>query len=776
MNHGETRKERCVNVGIVHVITALALAVAPLAAFPASRYWITVNGSADGVWSDTNHWKDGNKPVAGDNVIFSTTYMKSGKIELDGSYSLNYIKVASADISVTIGGTGTITETTSTQQHIDTATSVLVIDDDAYYNASKPTYFISLGTLRMAGGCMSTARYTAGPLTDICGGSLTNTYSVFGSGCACTVSAGELRSTHTITFSSGSSLTATGGRISAASGITFESGSTFTLEGCQFDMGKVTFNSGSRIVLGPNATLRMPRTSFVGTTNIVADVTAKIVFYAPDGATADRTTPISLPAETIDVDDLGVNIELDAPEGWSGKSIGPCYFITGGVTTTPANTYEWTGAEDGYWSNSNNWHGGVAPTNANVWVYISGERNTVMTNDLTNAKFNSLHVLANTAPVIIRGNPVKLTTSTVGWNGNVALKSASSNPVILENEVVFDTVRGYTDSHGGSYLSLRGGLSQTSTSGSRFVYYNGTVYYGGTTSIRTVSINGAASASITCIEDADYTLTGQAVALTQAGPLNIRPGASLTVKGTCQVNNSSSKIDGTLNLDGTLTGSQSMGGRGVVKTSGTFSTTVGTNTVSLAGSLTLLPSSWNTQPEASTIFRINASSGTPRLAASSDWTYGPASGEPDATRALAIASGATLTIDTQDPSTGDGHTITLADPLDASGSLVKAGAGALVLPDGDVSVGGSLSLDGGALRVRGRIDVAGEFSAAEGTAMEFGEGVTVGKTFVTILEAASITGVPSFGEDYSVRVETDSETGRQRLRVHERTGVLLIFR
>ena len=122
------------------------------------------------------------------------------------------------------------------------------------------------------------------------------------------------------------------------------------------------------------------------------------------------------------------------------------------------------------------------------------------------------------------------------------------------------------------------------------------------------------------------------------------------------------------------------------------------------------------------------------------------------------------------------HTITLVDPLAASGSLVKAGVGTLVLPDGDVSVGGVLSLAGGALSVRGRIDVVGEFSAAEGTAMEFGEGVTVGKTFVTILEAASITGVPSFGEDYSVRVETDSETGRQRLRVHERTGVLLIFR
>ena len=139
MNHGETRKERWVNVGIARVVTALALAVAPLAAFPANRYWITVNGSADGVWSDTNHWKDGNKPVAGDNVCFDTNYMKSGKIELDGTYSVNYIKVVSRGLAVTIGGTGTINETTSTQEHIDTSTSTLVIDDNAYYNASAPT-------------------------------------------------------------------------------------------------------------------------------------------------------------------------------------------------------------------------------------------------------------------------------------------------------------------------------------------------------------------------------------------------------------------------------------------------------------------------------------------------------------------------------------------------------------------------------------------------------------------------------------------------------------
>ena len=74
-----------------------------------------------------------------------------------------------------------------------------------------------------------------------------------------------------------------------------------------------------------------------------------------------------------------------------------------------------------------------------------------------------------------------------------------------------------------------------------------------------------------------------------------------------------------------------------------------------------------------------------------------------------------------------------------------------MLPGGDISVGGSLSLDGGALRVRGRIDVGGVFSAAEGTVIELGEGC-------------------------SVRIVTDSATGRQSLLARERTGMLLIVK
>ena len=745
-------------------LTCLCVVCCAVALPAASRYWVAYNGSNEGVWSDTHHWKDGAIATSADNVYINI----SGKITLDGSYSVRVFTVYSGNNTIVLGGDGSLTEVATVYEHIY-AGMTLEIADAAYYNASKPPQYESHGTLRLSGGGMRTDKYVPGPLTDICGGALTNSSATFTSGCACTVSAGELRATGAITFSSGSSLSATGGRVSAASGVTFASGSTLTVASGELELGKATFNAGAKIVLGANATLRLAHTSSIKTADITADPTAKIVFSVPDGTTAARSTPIVLPRGGADLEELGVTVEIDAPEGWSGCMIGPCYFITGGVATTPTYTYEWTGAEDGYWSNGNNWKDGVAPTTAGVNVYISGEKNMVMTNDIEGASFNCLHILSGTAPVVIRGQPIKLTTDTTGWSGNVALRSYSDNPVIFEVKVTFTNRYGYSDARSG-YISHRGGIAHTSSNSSRFVQYSGAILYGGTASFRRMQARTTSGCTLTYLPDADYTFTEQTEALTKGGALTVMEGANLTVNSLCQVNNLASVIDGTLYFKGTLTGSQKMVGTGLLKTSGTFSTaTEGAYSVAIGGSLTLLPASWNTQPAENVTYSICATNGTPRLAAAGDWTYGPAEGEASADRALHIAAAASLTVDTQDPETDEGHTITFVDPINAEGSLVKDGAGTLVLPAGDISIGGSFTMSNGTVKVSGCLDVAGAFVAEEGASFAFANGFDVGNG-VTLVSAASIEGVPAVPAGYRARIREDAESGKAQLRVSKIRG------
>ncbi len=752
----------------MNVRTVICIGVILFAAvLPAgSRYWVAYNGSNNGVWSDAHHWKDGNIATSSDNVYINI----SGKISLDGDYTVNLFSVYSGGKTIVLGGTGSLTEGGTVYAHINPGMT-LEIADAAYYNASKAPQYESHGALRLSGGGMKIDKYVPGPMTDICGGALTNSSVTFASGCACTVSGGELRATGAIAFSSGSSLSASGGRVSGGNGCTFAAGSTLTVTGGELEMGKTTFNAGARIVLGANATLRLAHTSSIKTQDITADPTARIVFVVPDETAASRSTPIVFPRGGIDVEDVGVAVELDAPEGWSGQMIGPCYFITGGVATTPTYDYEWTGAEDGYWSNGNNWKGGVAPTTAGVNVYISGESNTLMTNDIENASFNCLHILANTAPVVIRGNPIKLTTDTTSWGGNVALRSYTANPVIFEVKVTFSNRYGFSDARSG-YISHRGAIAHTSSNSSRFVEYSGDILYGGTASFRRMQACASSGCTLTYLTGADYTFTEQTESLTKGGALTIQSGATLTVNSMCQVNNLASVIDGILYFKGTLTGAQKLVGGGTLKTSGTFSTaTVGTYDVAIGGSLTLLPASWNTQPAEGVIYRICATNGTPRLAASGDLVYGPLEGEPSSDRSLHIAADASLVVDTQDPETGDGHTVTLADPINAEGSLVKDGVGTLVLPAGDVSVGGAFTMRKGSVKVSGTIDVAGAFVAEEGSAFEFAEGFGARGGF-TLVSAASIDGVPSLPAGYRARVREDTVSGKVQLRASKICGMV----
>lgn len=804
----------------IALLPAIFMAMASSAA---SCYWVSYQGSYEGPFSDVNHWESKKLPGSGDNIYARADNKSNSKIILDGAYTIGYL--CEKNGSFKLGGAGSLTETSGTHPHIF-AKCTLEVTDSVFYNALSANEFTSSGILRLSGGGMVTKVYNPGTVTEICGGALTNTTANYLSGSLCRISSGIYRATDTLTFSSGSALEVSGGSVSAQNSIIFEGGSAFTLTGgtvfsssgvfrkgavlsatggnafaggsVEFKsgatfaltngtvvLGKATFAAGSRICLGENAVLRLPHTSRITTADIMADPTAKIVVTVAEGAAAARSCPILLPAG-VDIEPL-VAVECEAPDGWCFRFIGSCGFLTGGVATTPSKSYEWTGAEDGNWSNTNNWHGGVAPTNTGLWVYISGEKNTVITNDVVGTSVKGIYIRSGTAPVLIRGNPIKLTSDTSGYNNEITLRSDSSFPVIFENEIVFATKYGYSQARS-SRIEHRGGISHSSGNSDRYVRYSGTCVYGGSGTMRRLIPRASSECTLTFLSDANYTLTeqvdgpnsnyGASASLTYGGALTMLSGSLLTVKGPwCQAASASSKIDGTLNFAGKLRGLQRFYGAGLVKTSGSYNTdVVGTNFVYLGGSITLLPAAWNTQPGAATAFRICATNGTPRLAAAGDWTYGPAEGvAADAARAMHIATAATLTIDTQNADTAQGHTITFTDPLIAEGSLVKDGAGTLVLPPGKLSIGGSFTLKKGTVKIDDAVDVAGVFTAHEGAKLEFGKDFLGNSANRTVLTAGEIAGVPDVPSCYCLKSSVDSESGRTILRLF-RNGTQVILR
>jgi hypothetical protein len=244
----------------------------------------------------------------------------------------------------------------------------------------------------------------------------------------------------------------------------------------------------------------------------------------------------------------------------------------------------------------------------------------------------------------------------------------------------------------------------------------------------------------------------------------------------CQAANASSEIDGVLDFKGTLRGAQYWYGTGTVKTSGKYYTdaTV-TNNVSIGKGMTLVPSSWNTEPAPGIVYRICATNGLSRIKAAGDWTYGPAEGAADKARELHIATGSTLVIDTEEAESGKGCTVTFVDPLAAEGSLVKDGAGTLKLPAAAVAVEGRLALNEGVLHLSAPVTVAGEFTAGDDASLSFAGDILGGERMRTVLTASSISSVPSVKGPYILKKIANAEDSTESLLLM-RSGMTVILR
>ena len=218
---------------------------------------------------------------------------------------------------------------------------------------------------------------------------------------------------------------------------------------------------------------------------------------------------------------------------------------------------------------------------------------------------------------------------------------------------------------------------------------------------------------------------------TRATMLTVVPGGTFTLTKSDGTLAAKGRIDvfGTLDISNTLSSISTANwrGTGVVKVHSVATNVVGKFT--LGDSLRLYPmEGWRTVPASDPSNAVTiAVTETPVLGATRDWTYGPEEGAvptmAESARALTVAADATLTIDTQDPDTAEGHVVTFADPIIGDGNVVKAGAGTLAFTTTNSVIKGEFRVIGGSIAVSDDI-----FAAAD-------------SAWVPILRASSTEGI-----------------------------------
>jgi autotransporter-associated beta strand protein len=240
----------------------------------------------------------------------------------------------------------------------------------------------------------------------------------------------------------------------------------------------------------------------------------------------------------------------------------------------------------------------------------------------------------------------------------------------------------------------------------------GNVRFGGTITTTSFYIYGARSNSratvatflpgskMTCSNMANDNLGGSLV---------IRKSAEVIFKkGRWKANDDKQNyVDGTFDIQaGTKysgKGAQRYDGTGLLCIAMPVSHSGGDGTTFLGTGITLRPGArWNTvtSEAADKYVRLGVESfGT--ISITNDFSYGPAVGLETTTtaadRALQLPRPAcTLTVDTQDPVTGEGHTATFEDPIIGYGKLVKRGAGTLVFASSENAITGGVEIAEGA--------------------------------------------------------------------------------
>ena len=528
----------------------------------------------------------------------------------------------------------------------------------------------------------------------------------------------------------------------------------------------------SSVSVGANATLDLGSTGMLRTDDLSLASGAKIALSAEGRdmletcsapvVAANSTIEVTLPAaptaaakypvlvsDAGEIDDIPVTIAN--PSGtWGVERALGCIYLSDGNDVAPTQiTNEWRGGTSGYWSDTANWTGGEAPIAKNAIAYFSGSSNTVITNDVTSIDLLRQLYFYEGGPFVIRGRAFRI-SSTEAASTSAAIVSESSLPVRMEVDFT-GTGNPYTGIYAAknSFIELAGTTTiwnwfspggdirvsgALTTSGLYLVPVSGsvrssrlTVLAGGSVMVTNQGSrgNGSAKTFPICVEEGGkFAITGgEAYWKTQAQTYHVNGTIDFAVPFSLE------------NTTMTVLGSGRMNVASVKTIPGKTSKLI------LGAGMQFCPATWATVtadgPDACFPIEIDSSA---TFLATNDWTYGVAEGVSATTaasaRAIVLSSPfGSLTVDTDDPDNeGVSHTITFADPVRGSGSLVKEGAGTLVLASAENAVTGEVVVAEGTLRMTA--NQAFTSLSADGATLSFAPGVSA-----TVSEDLDLDGV-----------------------------------
>ena len=511
---------------------------------------------------------------------------------------------------------------------------------------------------------------------------------------------------------------------------------------------------------------------------------------------------------------LQMNGTPENPDPWEMHVVGPTVYLCDGKASPSTTNDRWTGEKSGLFSDVDNWSNRARPT-ASGSLWMTGTRQTVVTNDIGNVGGKGVRIGSDAGPFVIRGQGISVTRSSTGFgNAQAAVYHVGSFPAIFECPITGTVPEFWIANEGYSYIAFMN--TEALSLAGKTVQLRGRVIIGGAATAKNLHFQShwtrANESLLALVGKGTLTLTEQTAAFTNSAAFSVGAGTKLTISGGSfryAKTELTHRVDGLLDLQvpfgpgtdiaGLAAVDIGFAGTGVVQVASVKSSVLGSSRVKASAGVTLSPAGdWTTVTADGADAYLGMSVpdwGKAAFAPRGDCTYGPASGVTPTTdaaaRAFECGDYSELTVESD-------HAVAFADPLvfGVHAKLVKKGAGRLAISAADV-LAETVELEAGTLALSAP-ETVGSFAAAEGTTLELAAGASVTvtdedlsldgltvsltgdapqewTTLFTVAPLRTISGMPTLPDDVKAKFVVNDD-GSTSLVTKARRGMMLLLR